>query len=156
EPPAGKGIGRRHAKGLSLARTSDGAKRGGKRVETIANDRKQANAGLGQRERPRPATEQRSPAILLQQPDLMADRGWGNAEFGGGFLETEMPRGGFEGTQLDERRQPFHAATLDELHSSPTEFFGFAPLGPYMEQAIRPSKGARVLTAVRSVAAAAV
>jgi hypothetical protein len=51
---------------------------------------------------------------------------WRHAEFCRGFLEAQVPRGGFEGAQLDERGQPFHAASLDESHSSSTEFFAFA------------------------------
>jgi hypothetical protein len=36
----------------------------------------------------------------------------------GGFLETQMPRGGLEGAQFGERREPGHRRILDEFISS--------------------------------------
>jgi hypothetical protein len=52
--------------------------------------------------------------MLLQQPDLVADRRRGDTEFGRGFLETHVPRGSLEGTQLDEGRQSGHQPSVDE------------------------------------------
>jgi hypothetical protein len=56
----------------------------------------------------------------------MADRRRGDAELLGSLLEAEVPRRGFEGSQLAERRQFPHAEIVDELNSALNEFFNFA------------------------------
>ena len=73
----------------------------------------------------RPA-KQRLPAVLLQQSNLMADRGRGNAELIGRALEAQTPRGGFESPQFAKRWQMPHGKIIDELNSSLPEFFDFA------------------------------
>src|SRR5262249_61632480 len=89
-----------------------------------------ARPRLRQRQWPGPAAKQRSRAILLQQSDLMAHCRRGDAELCRGFLETHVPRRRFERAQLDEGRQPVHAANVDEKYSSSTEFFAFARGAP--------------------------
>src|SRR5215813_69794 len=130
QPSAGECVRRRHAQRLAIAMAPDRAESGGKCFEAVADHRKQTGARLRQRQWPRPAAEQRSPAILLQQSDLMAHRRRRDAELGGGLLETHVPRRRFERAQLDERRQPVHAANLDEKYSSSTEFFALARGAP--------------------------
>jgi hypothetical protein len=49
KPPAGKSVGRRHAKRLSIALAPDRAENGSEGLETVANDRKEPSAYFGQR-----------------------------------------------------------------------------------------------------------
>src|SRR5262245_1189211 len=118
KPAAGKGIRRCHAKGLAFAVTLHSGDRRGKCFESVANNRKKARTRISHGHWAWSATEQRAAAITFEQSDLMADCGWRDAEFGGGFLETQVPSSGFESAQLDERRQLFHGPALDENNSS--------------------------------------
>jgi hypothetical protein len=56
----------------------------------------------------------------------MADRGRRHAKFGRGLLETQMPRRGIKGAQLDQGRQPVHFRSVDENASPWAELFEFA------------------------------
>ena len=58
-----------------------------------------------QRQRPVLPDEQPDPQFLLEPPDLMADRGLGDVQFGGGIGEAQMPGRGLEGAQTVERGQ---------------------------------------------------
>src|SRR4030088_3287098 len=108
KPAARKGVCRCDAKRLRIPIALHGGESGDKRFETVADDWKKADSGLGQRERPRPPTKQSPPAITLQLSDLMADRCWRDTEFGRRLLETQMPRSGVKGAQLDEGWQLVH------------------------------------------------
>ncbi len=66
----------------------------------------------------------------------MADRCWRHAEFGRGFLETQVPRRGVKGAQLDEGRQFVHRRSVDENGSSWAEFFAFASRAAEAEEGI--------------------
>src|SRR6202048_1000215 len=81
-----------------------------------------------------PRRKRSPPAITLQQSDLMADRCWRHAEFGRGLLETQVPRRGVKGAQLDEGRQLVHPRSVDENASSWAEFFAFAPSAAEVEK----------------------
>lgn len=58
-----------------------------------------------QRKRTILSHEQLQPELPLQPLDLMADRGLGDVQLGGGLRETEMPRRGLVGAQSVQRRQ---------------------------------------------------
>ena len=77
-------------------------------------DRGQIGFGLAcQRQGAIPPHEQRDADLLLQPVDLVADRGLGDVQFGGGAREAQMARRCLEGTQSVQRRQgQRHAATL--------------------------------------------
>lgn len=104
EPSAGKRVRCRDAKRLSIAISPYDSDCRRKCLEPVANGRVQSRARISQRQRSWPAAEQGTPAILLEQSDLVADCGGGHAEFGRCQLETEMPGGGVECAQLNERR----------------------------------------------------
>src|SRR3981189_3862017 len=72
KPGARKGVCRCAAKRLRIPIALHGGESGDKRFETVADDWKKADSGLGQRERPRPPTKQSPPAITLTLVDRMA------------------------------------------------------------------------------------
>ena len=88
KPAACKSVSRRHAKRLLFAVAFYGRDCGGKPFETIANDGEKTHSCLGQCHRSRATTEERTTAILFEQPNLVTDRGRCNAEFSGRGLET--------------------------------------------------------------------
>ena len=59
-----------------------------------------------QRQRPVLPDEQAYPQFLLQPPDLVADRGLRDVQFGRRVGEAQMPGRGFERAQSIERGQP--------------------------------------------------
>ena len=58
-----------------------------------------------QRQRAVLPDEQADPEFLLEPPDLMADRGLGDVQFGRRKGEAQVPGRGLEGAQSIERRQ---------------------------------------------------
>ena len=87
----------------------DGSNRCRERLESTADSGKQSRSCIGQGQRAGSAAEQSASAIVLQQPDLMADGGGCDAQLLGGFLEAEMPRSGVERAQRDQGWQLLHA-----------------------------------------------
>src|SRR5262249_54803537 len=70
-------------------------------------DARQVVARLrGQGQRAVLPDEQADAQLLLQPPDLMADRGLRHVQLGGRLGEAQMPGGGLERPQTVERRQP--------------------------------------------------
>ena len=74
--------------------------------ERIAHGIGKATPVVGEIERAVPAMEQRHAEVILERLDLTADRGLREEALGGGLGERKMPRGGVEGEQQIERRQP--------------------------------------------------
>jgi hypothetical protein len=60
---------------------------------------------VGQHQPTREPSEELHPEQLLERADLMADRGLGDVQLGGGAREAEMSGGGLESAQCCERRQ---------------------------------------------------
>ena len=71
-------------------------------------------AGIRQRQPAATAHEQRQADVVLEQPDLVADRGGGDPEFGRGLRNAHVPGGHFEGPQGIEGRE-------GTSHESPTK-----------------------------------
>ena len=57
-----------------------------------------------------------------------------SAQFGRGLLETQMPRRGIKGAQLDQGRQLVHFRSVDENASPWAELFEFAPCAAKAEE----------------------
>ena len=74
-------------------------------VERAPHRGHQQLALVGQQQAPVEPAEQQHPQMLLQRPDLMADRGLGHVQLAGGPGEAQMARRGLEGAQRRERRQ---------------------------------------------------
>jgi hypothetical protein len=98
EPSAGKGIRRCYSKRLLLAVALHSCDSLSERFKPIANDWKQARSRLSQRQWSRPTTEQRSAAISLKQPYLMADRRRRDVKLVCCLLEAHVSRCRLEGT----------------------------------------------------------
>jgi hypothetical protein len=64
-----------------------------------------APAGRGQPDSGARAVEERDPEEVLEAPDLVADRGLGDAQAVGGVPKAPLDRGGMEGAQRGEGRQ---------------------------------------------------
>jgi hypothetical protein len=71
----------------------------------------------------------------------MADRCRRHAKFGRGVLETQMPRRGIKGAQLDQGRQLVHFRSVDENASPWAELFEFAPCAAKAEEDIAAKRG---------------
>ena len=84
--------------------------------EGLAQARQQRLALVGQQQVPVGAPEQHVAQMVLQQLDLLADRGGGHEQLLGGAREAQMARGGDEGAQRVERRQaskgPVHRLSM--------------------------------------------
>ena len=78
------------------------------RVEGRADQGRDPPPRIGQRHPPLDAREQRQAKPLLQQANLIADRGLGHPELGRGLGEILMARGGFEDADGAQRRQSMH------------------------------------------------
>ena len=68
-------------------------------IEAVADARPQGLAGIGQEKAAGEAAEQRLAQLILQELHLMADRGLGDAELGGGAREAQMAGRGLEGAE---------------------------------------------------------
>ena len=69
-----------------------------------------------QRQRAVLPDEQANPQFLLQPPDLMADGGLRDVQFGRRIGEAQMPGRGLERAQSVERWQPGGHVPVDSLH----------------------------------------
>lgn len=91
--------------------------RTGKRVEATPDYRKQPFAGSCECNRTWATTKERLTANILQETDLVADRGRRNAQFIGGLTEAHMPRSGLEGPKRPQRRKLSHREIVGEFNS---------------------------------------
>jgi len=71
----------------------------GKCVEAIAQNWVETLPLYSQQQLPRSSIEERQTNPILEQPNLMADRGWRNRKFGGGVFEAQVPRRSLKGAQ---------------------------------------------------------
>jgi hypothetical protein len=91
--------------------------------ERLGEARQQYARRGGQLDLPVEAAEQLHAEIGFERVDLMADRGRGHVELGGGLAEALQPGRGLERAQGAERRQV--TVHSDELFSTSTEKVSF-------------------------------
>ena len=77
----------------------------GQPVETVGQSGQQQPAPFGQCDGSVTAFEQRLLEVTFERLDLVADRGRGHVQFGGGIGEAFEPPGGLERAQRIQRRQ---------------------------------------------------
>ena len=90
------------------------------RIEAGPQSGQQLLAGRGQRKRAWTPAKQLHPAMILEQPDVVADRRRGEPELVGGVLEAQPSRRRFKSAQRAQRRQASHPTSIDEFRSSIT------------------------------------
>lgn len=126
EPLGGEGARRRDPHLRSLARLRQSLERRLERIEALAQNRKERCSRLRQRHLADLPLEQRKSELLLQRPDLVADRRRGDGEFGRGALEAPAPGGRLEGAKATQGREPATSFKMSLAHPSPekSEFVG--------------------------------
>ena len=77
-------------------------------VERVRHDRGEPPPGLAQRDPPLRADEQGQAEPLLEQPDLIADRGLGHPQLARGEGEILVPGGRLEDPDGGQRREVAH------------------------------------------------
>lgn len=98
-----RGRGQRHrAAPVTRRKRADGALEG---VEALAQHRIELEPRRGERDAPDLAHEQGKPQRVLEEPDLVADRGRRHRQFGSRRSKAQMPRRRLEGAQGRQRRQ---------------------------------------------------
>jgi hypothetical protein len=81
----------------------------GQAVERAGHERSDPPPRLGEGDPPLAAQEQRHPQSLLEQLDLIADRGLGHSELHRGLGEILVAGGGLEHSHGGQRRDGAHA-----------------------------------------------
>ncbi|MCW0416877.1 hypothetical protein NB689_002631 [Xanthomonas sacchari] len=104
QPAHREGADHAHAQCLAIATAGEALQRPGDAVEGLGQHRMQAQAFVGQGDAARQALEQHHTQARLQLFDLMAERGLGHAQFGGGTGQVLVPRRGLEGAQGVQRQ----------------------------------------------------
>jgi hypothetical protein len=89
-------------------------------------NRKQVLSSCCQSQWPWPTPEKTLSAELLETVYLVTDSRGRNAEFICGKLEASVTGRSLEDPQGDQRWQPEHLLSVDELNSPATHFFEFA------------------------------
>ncbi len=113
QPLGGEGGGGRDGEAASVLGGGQQRRGLGQAVERFSQGGKRGLGRVGEQEALGGALEQRSPDIVLQVLDLLADGARRHRQFVGGAAEIHMPRGGLEGAQGVQGREP------SALHSFP-------------------------------------
>jgi hypothetical protein len=111
QPLGGEGGGDRDGQAPAIDRGGEHRGGLGQPVEGFAQRRQRDLGGVGEQQALGGAFEQRSPDIVLEILDLLADRARRHRQLVGGAAEVQMAGRGLEGAQRIERRQPaaFHS-----------------------------------------------
>ncbi len=104
QPAHREGADHADAQRLAVVAAGKALQGGGDAVEGLGQYRVQALAFVGQGHAARQALEQDHAQARFQLLDLVAERGLGHAQLGGGAGQVLVPRGGFEGAQGVQRQ----------------------------------------------------
>jgi len=108
QPSAREGVGTCYSQPLLTDARRSGCDRTGERIETIPDHWKQSLADRRECNGPWTTTKERLTTNVLQEADLVADRGRRHTKFVGGLTEALVPRSSLKGPKRPQWRKLSH------------------------------------------------